>query len=166
MSTRIGAAATSKVIQRIAAPTGISAGLALLGEEGQSYGGDPIAVQVRAQNVAADLSERGETVQYPAVYVYCEKIANSLEEKFRTFSGSIQMAVEVRQSQDSLQGLQDRLELYVDSVTQVLDANRGDWSDGMYFCGGYQVAFGPIKRGGKNFLQVAKVTFEIGVSIS
>jgi hypothetical protein len=36
----------------------------------------------------------------------------------------------------------------------------------MYYAGGYQVAFGPVKHGGKNFIQIAKITFEIGVSIN
>jgi hypothetical protein len=46
-----------------------------------------------------------------------------------------------------------------------LDVSSGDWGGGMYFAGGYQVAFGPVKQGGKNFIQTAKITFEIGVSI-
>jgi hypothetical protein len=34
----------------------------------------------------------------------------------------------------------------------------------MFYSGGYEVVFGPVKRGGRNFLQAAKITFEIGVS--
>ena len=49
---------------------------------------------------------------------------------------------------------------------QVLDFSRGDWGDGMYYAGGYQVTFGSVKHGGKNFVQSAKVIFEIGVSIT
>jgi hypothetical protein len=123
-------------------------------------------LQIRAQNAAADLAEQGETVQYPTVQVYCEKVVNSLTEKFRTFSGTVQMATEIRHSQDRLQGLQEGLEQYADALTQVLDGNRGDWGSGMFYAGGYQVAYGAAKHGGKNYIQVAKVTFEIGVSIS
>ena len=123
-------------------------------------------IPIRAQNVAADLAELGEAVRYPAIQVYCEKVVNSLTEKFRTFSGTAQMAAEVRHSQDRLQGLQEGLEACADALTQVLDGNRGDWGSGMYYAGGYQVAFGAVKHGGKNYIQVAKVTFEIGVSIS
>jgi hypothetical protein len=36
----------------------------------------------------------------------------------------------------------------------------------MFYAGGYEASFGPVKQGGKNFIQVAKVTFEIGVSVS
>jgi hypothetical protein len=76
------------------------------------------------------------------------------------------MAIEIRQSQDRLEGLQDRLELYADAVMQLLNGSRGDWGDGMFYNGEYEVAFGPVRQGGKNFMQVAKVTFEIGVSRS
>jgi hypothetical protein len=116
------------------------------------------------QNVAAEMAERALGVKYPVVNVYCEKIRNGLREKFRSFSGTVQMAMELRQSQDRLEGLQDRLELYVDAAMQKLNRSRGDWGDGMFFGGAYEVAFGPVKQGGRNFIQVAKVTFEIGVS--
>ena len=151
MANRIGSLASYKVIQRMTAPAGVSANL---------------AAQIRPQNVAADLAERGDPVVYPAANVYCEKLINSLVEKFRTFSGTLQMVIELRASQDRLAGLQDGLELYADAVMQMLDANRGDWGDGMYYGGGYQVAFSAAKHGGKNYIQTAKVTFEIGVSIS
>jgi hypothetical protein len=39
------------------------------------------------------------------VNVYCEKIVNDLKEKFQTFSGRVQMAIELRQSQDRLEGI-------------------------------------------------------------
>ena len=67
-------------------------------------------------------------------------------------------------SQDRLEGLQDRLEVYVDAAMQMLNSGRGDWGDGMFFGGQYEVSFGPVKQGGRNFIQVAKVTFEIGVN--
>ena len=164
MTARIGSATTSKVIQRITGAKGINANLAALTQAGLSSGDLLSGSQIRAQNVAPDLTERSTTVQYPAANVYCEKIVNSLEEKFRAFSGTIRMAVELRHSQDRLEGLQDALELYTDALTQVLHGGRGDWGDGMFYGGAYEVSFGPAKKGGKNYIQVAKVTFEIGVS--
>ena len=148
MTTAIGSAVTVKVIQRIAGVSGLN------------------AAQIRSQNVAAELAEKGETVQYPSVNVYCEKVVNNLWEKFRTFSGSVQMAVEIRHSQDRLEGLQDALEQYADAAAQALVASRGDWGDGMYYTGAYQAAFAPVKHGGRNYIQAAKITFEIGVSKS
>lgn len=120
--------------------------------------------QIFAQNVAVDLADRTAEARYPALHIYCEKISNLLREKFRTFSGKAQMAVEVRLSQDRLEGLEKKLQMYVDAVTQVLDQNRGDWGEGMYYAGGYEAVFTPVKHGGKNFIQIAKITFEVGVS--
>ena len=166
MTAKIGSATTAKVIQRITGPTGVNSNLAALTAAGDTAANPLDVGQVRSQYVAPDIAERSTTVQYPAVNVYCEKVANTLVEKFRTFSGTVGMAIELRHSQDRLEGLQDALELYADALTQVLNAGRGDWGDGMFYGGAYEVSFGAVKKGGKNFIQVAKVTFEIGVSRS
>jgi hypothetical protein len=121
--------------------------------------------QVIPQNITPEAVERSAGATYPAVYVYCEKLANSLREKFRMFSGTARMAVEVRVSQDRLEGLERKLSLYVEAVTDVLDARRGDWGQGLFYTGGYEVAFGPTKHGGKNFIQTAKVGFDVQVSV-
>jgi hypothetical protein len=152
--TQIGSQARGKLINRLSAPTGLA----------NLVAGDGGTPQVLAQNVAADLLDKTTAVQYPAVSVYCEKITNDLREKFRSFSGTVQLAIEVRHSQDRLDGIEGALEQYADAVTQTLTASRGDWGDGMFFAGAYQVSFGAVKKGGRNFTQAAKVTFEVGVS--
>ena len=164
MTAKLGSAITAKIIQRITGPGGANASLAALTASDNTSGAALDAAQIRAQNVAPDLVERSNAVNYPAVNVYCEKIVNALTEKFRSFSGSAQMSIEVRHSQDRLEGLQDALELYTDAVMQTLNAGLGDWGSGMFYGGGYQVSFGALKHGGKNFIQTAKITFEIGVS--
>lgn len=166
MTASIGNAITGKVIQRITGPAGVNSGLAALVADADTAPAQLDVGQVRSQNVAADVAERSGIVQYPLVNVYCEKITNTLEEKFRTFSGTVQMTIELRHSQDRLEGLQDAVELYADAVMRTLNAGRGDWGDGMFYGGAYEVSFGSVKKGGKNFIQVAKVTFEIGVSRS
>ena len=164
MSKTIGSAISAKVLQRTTGPAGVNSGLAAL-TQGSAAAPAPFSpAQVRSQNVAADVADRSTTTQYPSLNVYCEKIINSLAEKFRGFSGTVQMAIELRHSQDRLEGLQDSLELYADAVMQVLAGNRGDWGDGAFYAGEYQVAFGAVKHGGKNFIQTAKITFEMGVS--
>jgi hypothetical protein len=166
MTTTIGRLITAQAVQLITGAGGVNSRLAGL----TPAGGAPLnplnAAQVRAQNVAADIADQSNTMQYPAINVYCEKIINSLTEKFRTFSGNVQVAIEVRHSQDRLDGLQDAVETYADAVMQVLSANRGDWGNGMFYGGEYQAAFGAVKHGGTNFMQAAKITFEIGVSRS
>ena len=164
--TTLGSTVTAAIIQKITAPGGMNANLAALNSPSSALAKPVDPAQIQAQNVAVDLEERSNAMKYPSLNVYCEKIVNSLTEKFRTFSGSVQMAIEVRHSQDRLEGLQNGLELYVDSVTQVLDAGRGDWGNGMYYTGGYEVALGAVKHGGRNFIQAAKITFQIGVSRS
>jgi len=166
MTATIGSLITGQVIQLLTGASGVNSYLnGLLQDSGQPL--MPLnSDQVRAQNVAPEIADQANTMQYPAVNVYCEKVVNSLVEKFRTFSGNVQTTVELRYSQDRLDGLQDALENYADAIMQVLNANRGDWGNGMFYCGEYQVAFGPVKHGGRNFQQVAKITFEIGVSRS
>lgn len=162
MANKIGRLATTKVGQLIlGADSPYREAQLLIGTDGATC-----EAQVRMQNVAADMVEKSDPVRYPVLMVYCEKIVNNLREKFRTFSGTIQMAIEVRHSGDRLEGLEARLEAVTDAVTGILIASRGDWGDGMFYGGGYQVAFAPVKHGGRNFIQVAKVTFEIGASIN
>ena len=166
MTNGIGSAVTRKVLERLAGPAAVE--MTPAGELRASAltEGGPAGPPLRVLNAAAELMERGGTTEYPAMTVYCEKVVNDLREKFRSFSGVVQMAIEVRHSQDRMEGIEDALEQQTDAVTQTLTASRGDWGDGAYYAGGYQVTFGRMSRGGRNFTQAAKVTFEIGVSRS
>lgn len=116
------------------------------------------------QNMSIEIFERSSVVKYPVIQIYSDRVRNLLTEKFRTFSGKIRTVAEVRVSRDRIEGLEDQLRLYVDAVTQILDSNRGSWGQGSFYAGSYEVAFDPVKQGGKNFLQVAKVTFEVDMS--
>jgi hypothetical protein len=122
------------------------------------------AAYVVAQNMSIDIFERSSVVKYPVVQVYSNRVRNLLTEKFRTFSGKVQTVAQISVSQDRIDGIEDQTRLYVDAVTQVLDSNRGSWGQGAFYAGGYEVTFDPVKQGGKNFLQVAKVTFEVDMS--
>ncbi len=122
------------------------------------------AGQIISQNVPAAIAERAAAVKYPVVNVYSNRVRNLLTEKFRTFSGKIQTVAEVRVSQDRIEGIEDQTRLYVDAVTAVLDGNRGSWGQGMFYTGGYEVSFDPVQQGGKNLMQVARVTFEVDLS--
>jgi len=160
----VGSTVTAQVVTLLNAPQGLNACVSTLAQA-ESLTLPPVGQnRILAQNVSIELSERSTDVQYPAVNVYCEKIVNQLKEKFRNFSGKATMTIEVRVSQDRLQGIESQLQTYVDAVTQVLDQNRGDWGEGMYFAGCYEAALGPVKHGGQNFIQIGKVTFDVGVS--
>ncbi len=117
------------------------------------------------QNIPAAIAEKASVVKYPVVHVYSDRVTNALTEKFRTFSGKVRTVAEVRYSQDRVEGIEEQLRLYVEAVTSVLDANRGSWGEGAFFGGGYQVEYGAVGHGGRNFLQVAWVRFEVDLSV-
>src|SRR5260370_38636230 len=122
------------------------------------------AQQIVSQNVAPELSDRTTASKYPLIYVYCGKIVNQLREKFRTFSGNAQMVVDVRVSQDRIGDMESHLQFYADAIMQVLDNHGGDWVDGVFYGGGYEVTFAAVKHGGRNFIQTAKVAFVFEIS--
>lgn len=164
MLLQIAMASTQKVMGILAADDGLPAAVeALVEQQGIAL---PLITpgQIIAQNVAADISEKSTMANYPLVYVYCNKVVNEVREKFRTFSGDAQMMVEARVSQDRLDQIETNLQAYVDAITQVLGDNRGDWGDGVSFDGGYEVTFSGVKHGGRNFLQIAKISFLLEVS--
>jgi hypothetical protein len=160
----LGSAVTTKSLGILTEPAGLPGRIAALVAEEQIDLALIPPSQVVAQQVAFDTAEKTAGVSYPAVYVYCEGLTNILREKFRTFSGRAQMAIEVRTTHDRLEKVTGGLQYYAAAVAEVLDRNRGDWEEGMFYTGGYTVEFGPIKHGGKNFIQTAKVRYEVEVS--
>jgi hypothetical protein len=161
---QIAGSTTQKVVGYLAAADGLPAAVeALVQQQGMTL---PAITpqQIIAQNVTPDITEQSTTDNYPLVYVYCNKVVNELREKFRTFSGDAQMVVEARVSQDRLDQIESNLQAYADAITQVLDNSRGDWGDGVFFPGEYEVTFGGVKHGGRNFLQIAKVAFVLEIS--
>jgi hypothetical protein len=91
-------------------------------------------------------------------------LSNALKEKFRRFSGKARVVVEARYSQDELKGIETNAEVYVDAICALLDDSRGDWGSGFFYAGWYDVNYEPVVRGGRNFLQRAKVGFDVEVS--
>lgn len=156
---------TSTVMQKLQSPAGgVNVRIGAI----EAADAAPSAVRgiraITALNASVDVAEKTGHAHYPALLVYCDKLSNSLKEKFRQFSGKAHLVVEVRYSQDRLDSLEANTQTCVDAVCALLDDSRGDWGNGAFYAGGYEVAYEPIGRGGKNFLQKAKVGFEIQVS--
>ena len=116
------------------------------------------------RNVSYEIAEASGQAHYPALLVYCDRIENLLQEKFRAFSGRVHLVIELRQTQEKLEHVEANTELYVDAVCALLGEARGDWGDGASYSGGYQVEYEPVTMGGKNFLQRAKVSFAVELS--
>ena len=120
--------------------------------------------QIQVANVAPDVADKALGAQYPSLQIYCEKLTNRMREKFRRFSGEANLRVDVRVSQDRLEGIEVQLQRCVDAVLRALEQHRGDWGDGAMYGGGYEVSFQGVKKGGRNFLQMASVRFDVDVS--
>jgi hypothetical protein len=120
---------------------------------------------ISALHAGVEVSEKSGHSHYPLLLVYCDKMANSLKEKFRRFSGRAHLVIEVRHSEDLLETIGAGTQVYVDAVCALLDDSRGDWGGGAFYAGGYEVSYEPVVRGGKNFLQRAKVAIEVEISL-
>lgn len=161
---QIAGTSTQKAMGVLAAADGLPAAVeALIQQQGMSLAAIT-PEQIVPRNVAAEIAEQSTASKYPLVYVYCSRVVNQNREKFRGFSGEAQMTVEMRVSQDRIDQMETNLQAYVDAITAVLSDSRGDWGEGMFFDGGYDVTFGSVKHGGRNFLQIAKVAFVLEVS--
>ena len=122
------------------------------------------AADLHRQNIVADLIEKSVQVRYPAIYIYCEKVTNTLGRKFAAFSGTASIVAEIRVSADKADSIIDHLQRYVEIVSDILGENRGEWAPGVSFDGTYEVAYGGIKRGGRNFVQIALVRFAVEIN--
>jgi hypothetical protein len=157
--------ATLKLQEVLTAPNGLNASLAALAQSG-SVTVPPISPNnLFTDNVSSHIAEKSVEPKYTAIYIYCDKMANALTEKFRSFSGTVEMMIDVRVSQDRLEGIDRASQLYTAAVTQTLNQNRGDWGQGLFYAGRYEVSFGPVKHGGRNFIKSTKISVQLDASV-
>ncbi len=161
--TSISNTLTGKVIEILTAAPGIDVGVSSLANS-TGMAPPPQVRVIATQHTSVDLAEKSLHAKYPAILIYCDKLSNQLREKFRPFSGKGHVTVDVRFSQDRLEGIGDRLQLYTETVCQLLDNARGDWGNGLFYTGGYEVVFDPVRHGGHNFLQAGRIGFDVEVS--
>lgn len=158
---RAGSVSTRRVSDLLRAPSGLAESIAAISLV------DAVTVapigpeQIIEANAPGDSLEKQIGLRYPVISVYCEKITNNQKEKFRTFSGTAKVVVELRVTSDQLWDLNDQVHFYLEAITRVLDGHRGDWGFGMFYAGEYEIAYSPAKAGGRNYVQSAKVTLPI-----
>jgi len=121
--------------------------------------------QIRATTASLELVEKRGLVKYPYVQVSCERVVNALREKFRRFSGTARIGVEIRCSGERLEEVEAESRLLADALAEVLENNRGDWGEGFSYAGGYELVHLPAKAGGRNIVQTVKATFDLDVSV-
>jgi len=114
----------------------------------------PVAI---VSQVPQPIEEKQQKVAYPQCRVYCDQIRNDGKVKFRQFSGTYRVVVEVTHSQDRLDGLTDKLQATMDAVSDVFDRRSGNLGSGMVLQPGYQAEIDAVKPGGLHYLQTARV---------
>jgi len=103
---------------------------------------------------------------YPRVCLYSSNVKNTQFEKFRSFSGQVLLVAEIWASDNLATQADEWIHFYVESVGEILQNNIGDWGDGMFYGGAYNVMFQPPKAGGLGFVESAKLTLSLNVSVS
>ena len=122
------------------------------------------SAQVSLTSASAQIGDRDIQFAYPRICLYTLIAKNTQAEKFRTFSGSVSVIAEVWAS-SALVGDVDRwIHFYSGALTDILGQNLGDWQDGVFFGGSYDVQFQPPTVGGFGYVQSAKVICNFNVS--
>lgn len=132
-----------------------------LSENEPVLGGGKVG-EIRVENVALDVAEKSP-VRYPSFAVYCDKFTNTQREKFSAVSGTLSLVVEVRSSGNSIATVSEQTTVCVEAVMKVLDCHKGLWAEGIQYCGGYDVTFQQIKRGGTQLIQVTRIAVPLQI---
>jgi hypothetical protein len=121
--------------------------------------------QVVLSSAAREIGDREIQFNYPRVCVYSSQMKNTQQEKFRSFSGGIVVVAEIWSSGNLVDDSDQWIHYYVEALTSILRANRGDWGDGFLFSGIYDVQLQPPKVGGFSYVELARVTCGLNVSL-
>ncbi len=122
--------------------------------------------QVILSSASPAIIDLRQQIGYPRVSIYVPRIANTLLEKFRSLSGTILVAMTVAASADLVEQAEQSLHFYVEIITGILRDNAGDWGNGLFFAGAYDVQVQAPEAGGAGFVQTASITCEVSVGRS
>ena len=159
---------TFEIPQRITQILAAASGLPAWIENVQIQTGLPLPLipvsQIIISSAGSELLDKVEQVGYPRVAVHTAKVENTLREKFRRLSGNASAEIVISASANLLQQAEQNLHYYIEAVTDILSGNTGDWGEGMFFSGQFEVQLQPPKPGGVGFVQTATVTCTIALS--
>jgi hypothetical protein len=122
--------------------------------------------QILLSSAGNDIADREIPLSYPRICIYSSQIRNAQGEKFRSFSGAVLVVAEVWASGNLIGNADQWIHFYVEGLTSILRQNIGDWQDGFSFSGIYDVQLQPPKPGGFGYIELAKVTCSLDVSLS
>jgi len=120
--------------------------------------------QIILSSADADMIDRRQQIGYPRIALHTDRVVNNLREKFRTLSGTVSVTIAVAASADLIEQVEQWIHFYIEAITNVLRRNIGDWGNGMFFPGAYDVQLQPPKPGGSGFIQSANIICSVSVS--
>jgi hypothetical protein len=123
-----------------------------------------LAPQVIVSSAPPQIGDPDLQLTYPRVSFYVSSLKNTRIEKFRSLSGSMTLVADIWASGNLLTQVDQWLHYYVEAVTMLLRQNSGDWGDGIFFDGSYDLQFQLPAAGGLGFVQNARVTCGLHVS--
>src|SRR5688572_16458419 len=103
---QVSTAAVAALVTHLTGPNGLPDRVAQLGRSGTLDLPLISSSNIETRHVAAEVEEKSSGARYPRVQVYCEKVVNALREKFRRFSGSADLVIEIRVSHEHIDELQ------------------------------------------------------------
>ncbi len=115
------------------------------------------AGSILLSSVPSDIGDLAEQYTYPRILVYCSTFENSHIEKFCSISGAASVIAEIWSSGNLVSDPNSWTHFYIEAFTNVIQANIGDWGDGIWYPGTFEVQIQPPKRGGFGFLQMARI---------
>ena len=122
--------------------------------------------QILLSSAAREIGDREIEFAYPRVCLYSSHIRNTQQEKFRSFSGGVVVVAEIWSTGNLVDESDQWIHYYVEALTSILRANIGDWGDGFLFSGIYDVQIQPPKIGGLGYVEVARLTCNLNVSLN
>lgn len=122
--------------------------------------------QIILSPVSPDLADKNMQLTYPRICVYSNGFKNTQREKFRSFSGQIGLVADIWASADLITQADNWIHIYVECVAEIVQSSAGDWGDGLFFPALYDVQFDSPRSGGLGFVESARLTLGLGVSIA
>jgi hypothetical protein len=120
--------------------------------------------QIILSSASPDIGDRSIQLTYPRICLYSGGLKNTQDEKFRSLSGTVSVVAEIWASGNLVNDTDRWIHFYVEAMTDILRQNIGDWGDGFFFSGVYDVQFQQPKAGGLGFVESAKVICNLNVS--
>jgi hypothetical protein len=120
--------------------------------------------QVVVSSATPQIGDMDLGLSYPRVCLYTTGLKNTQLEKFRSLSGTMTLVVDIWASGDLMTQVDQWAHYYVEAVTDILRQNIGDWGNGVFFDGTYDLQFHAPTAGGFGFAQNARVTCSLHVS--